>query len=613
MKGRSLDDLLASASNCPICMELNEVLRGHECELHDLGEGATIPFDVHLVSQYLMPQTIEVFPRTSSARDRSEDSLHHWNKDWSELLRNPELGRYNIRQYIERKPSSTEYSVYRGMRSCFEKCLAAHRICRADTDRLWLPTRLIDVQKMKLKPSAKISLIGDRRYVALGHQWGTIPFFTLERDNLDILSNSGIRLPDLRRTFIDAIEVTRQLGVRYLWIDSLCIIQGEKGQSEWHREAASMAQVYRNAIVTLAASNATSVYEGFFGKSQNAWLNVVTPLGNSQGLNLLLSKGLQKPLDRRAWVLQEHLLSPRTIHFGDPVTWECREMTVKQTCDSLSILPSFSTPKVWTAGLRRRDCLGLWKQLVAKYSDCLLTVPSDKLVAIGGLARIFFGVLKCDYLAGIWRERVVEDLLWETASSKAARVGRYRAPSWSWASIEGGIKFQSFPQRYTLLAEILDARIDPAESDPFGEVRNGHLLVNARLLPLGAFDGRASKTLIHSDDFLRVSLDGLPSTQDGRLYLLPLVKLDTEDQYWSLLLKERESNFGPAVPEYQRLGVVTTFLKRGCSSLLTKRNLENPLWWPKVFYPRDVGPGDTARAFKEEDFKGGHTQKVRLV
>lgn len=93
--------------------------------------------------------------------------------------------------------------------------------------------------------------------------------------------------------------------------------------------------------------------------------------------------------------------------------------------DQLSIVHA-PTSKVWSYGLKRQDCLELWKKLVVRYSNMLLTVPSDKLVAIGGVARIFAKALHCAYLAGLWRSNLIEQLLWETASSEAVRVDRYR-------------------------------------------------------------------------------------------------------------------------------------------------------------------------------------------
>jgi hypothetical protein len=111
----------------------------------------------------------------------------------------------------------------------------------------------------------------------------------------------------------------------------------------------------------------------------------------------------------------------------------------------LSIFPFDPTLKVWTAGLKSKDCFALWNQVVTKYSECLLSVPSDKLVAIGGLARIFAPVMNSEYVAGLWTERLVDGLLWETATTKTIRVGHYRG-EWSI-----GDPFGSFSETLTAI------------------------------------------------------------------------------------------------------------------------------------------------------------------
>jgi hypothetical protein len=150
------------------------------------------------------------------------------------------------------------------------------------------------------------------------------------------------------------------------------------------------------------------------------------------------------------------------------------------------------------------------------------------------------------------------------------------------------------------------------ESDTFGEIRSGYILVKARLLSLGKFDSRTSRSLVYKDEFLRVSLDGLPNTEDGALYLLPLIKVDTEDQYWSLLVKKRESNYKLPVPEYRRLGVVTTFLKQGRTNFPPRASGEEPMWWMDAFYQKDYSTGKP-RAFEKEDFEGERTEVIKMV
>ena len=254
--------------------------------------------------------------------------------------------------------------------------------------------------KMRLTPSADIPKDRDRRYIALSHQWGKKKFLILTRQNLENFIYSGIPFNNLRRTFRNAIVATAKLGVRYIWIDSLCIIQGTRDQSEWHQEAASMTFVYRNAFVTFAASNSVNIDDSLYavGTNDNFLVENLLTLSDDWRLSdlkrpgrdeygtycVLGSKGdefdtgpqvivatdCESPIMNRAWVIQEYLLAPRTIHFAYPVVWECREMTIKRMFSQLYTFPSNPTPKVWTTGLEGKDCFILWNQTVVKYSKC---------------------------------------------------------------------------------------------------------------------------------------------------------------------------------------------------------------------------------------------------
>lgn len=256
---------------------------------------------------------------------------------------------------------------------------------------------------LKLRPSKNTRTTEDRRYIALSHKWGSELIFVLTAQNLETLTKRGLDLSQLRRTFIDAIETTQQLRVRYLWMDSLCIVQGSKDQSEWHREAGFMAQLYRNAVVTLAASNAGTLRDGFFEceAELEKWPRFGIPTEQDVfGRWLLMVETSEVPLHQRAWVMQEHLIAPRKIHFRVSIVWECREMTMRQFENDLSLVPH-ATPKVWPSHLHRQGSFELWRKLVTMYLSCQLTVRSDKLVAIAGLASIFAQSVRCEYLAGL--------------------------------------------------------------------------------------------------------------------------------------------------------------------------------------------------------------------
>jgi hypothetical protein len=102
-------------------------------------------------------------------------------------------------------------------------------------------------------------------YAALSHCWGSGHPQTLKKGNLSEMQDS-LLLNEASKTFRDAIDVTRRLGISYLWIDSLCIIQDDDGGRDWLLENPRMGDVYNNATVTICASVSTSTEEGLFVK-----------------------------------------------------------------------------------------------------------------------------------------------------------------------------------------------------------------------------------------------------------------------------------------------------------------------------------------------------------
>ncbi|KAL5599249.1 hypothetical protein FOVSG1_007061 [Fusarium oxysporum f. sp. vasinfectum] len=186
-------------------------------------------------------------------------------------------------------------------------------------------------------------------YLTLSHCWG---------QNANIVrrtagGNLEIPLKNLPRTFKDAITATRRLGFTYLWIDSLCIIQGDK--IDWERESVNMASIYSKGILNLAATYSSDSHEGLLERNQHhvtscSWKQQIDPVSSRnlwgdwmQSRQVCwtfdpqsefdeLGLGRPLPLTSRGWVLQENVLSPRTVHFlPGEIIWECRELSAKES------------------------------------------------------------------------------------------------------------------------------------------------------------------------------------------------------------------------------------------------------------------------------------------
>ncbi|KAH8751056.1 heterokaryon incompatibility protein-domain-containing protein [Diaporthe sp. PMI_573] len=225
------------------------------------------------------------------------------------------------------------------------KCGAERAQCFSKSPPGVFPTRLIDLGcTLKLGRFqlgnfswAKIRLISPKEhlpYIALSHCWGDLSAdikgtWITTRENLESRTKTGFHINILPATFRDAVTVTRKLGIRYLWIDSLCILQGDN--DDWASEAGKMQDVFRGAYCTIAATSAQDSTKGFLARpalEPGKWV-CTTQAGNPSTFTTTFMDNFQVDvlggiLNTRAWVLQERALSRRTLHFTDRQTyWEC--------------------------------------------------------------------------------------------------------------------------------------------------------------------------------------------------------------------------------------------------------------------------------------------------
>lgn len=338
-------------------------------------------------------------------------------------------------------------------------CKETHAECSKQHPS-FLPTRLLDVQAFKKGEDVRLVASKSVRndvyisptYLTLSHCWGKASLITTTTENMKSME-ARIPFSDLSKTFRDAVTLTRKLGQRYLWIDSLCIVQDDT--EDWAREAADMAKVYGNSYCTLAALSSVDGSGGCHLETQvqqvmdNTFFDLQDP--NSAGEPYIRlfrkeptdwttdydgltsgSREMQSPLRHRAWVLQERELSKRSIHFGtNQLLWECKQMK------GSAQLPWLEMKK--KKGLTYPEG---WLQLVEDYSLRALTKSEDKLPALAGVAETYQRQ-HSQYLAGLWSDQFPAALMWQSLDPYAKRHDAYRAPSWSWASLQGRISYVS--------------------------------------------------------------------------------------------------------------------------------------------------------------------------
>ncbi|CAD6443602.1 c3eb3a84-62c9-4c5b-af84-ae19b046cb71 [Sclerotinia trifoliorum] len=364
-------------------------------------------------------------------------------------------------------PEGLELSQFEVARRWITTCFESHSCCTKKSD-CHLPTRLLAIKDDSARLVLTANLETKPIYATLSHCWGSLEFLKLTTESLDSMVKM-IPTEKLTKTFREAISFVQSIGIDYIWIDSLCIIQDS--EADWEIESASMASVYRGSAITIAATGASNGTIGCFLKPQEyiGHIRVEHPFNDcSNGWNIAQPCGLieELPLGRRAWTLQERLLSPRVLHFApNEIIWECRYG------DAREYSPRIAKRKF--AGIYSR-----WGEIVNKYTGAQLTYSKDKLVAIAGIAFAANEETGDEYLAGLWRTNLEEQLLWivagENQKGRPASWEPYRAPSWSWASIDGQIYYGS-SRIYTghTCAHVLSSSLTYAGADPYVQVTKG--------------------------------------------------------------------------------------------------------------------------------------------
>lgn len=410
--------------------------------------------------------------------------------------------RQNLAPYVSGRPikpavSQDNIDMIRGWIST---CLCNHSKCRKtlsgrslrdNVEEQPLPTRLIEVSP---RPRLRETAGQSGQYLALSYCWGTSTSGQGNESPNAMTTRESIRsfydhidVDTLAPTVKDAISLTQRLGYRYLWVDALCIIQGDA--DDWTRESRQMAGIFENALCTIVALGADHAGEGLFlsgndapapGTRKEAILPCVTRGGKMLGEASLTvwpppepeSEG--RPVkdfigarwSRRGWVLQERMLSRRMVYFGrSQLYWMCGESMIHEdginhdhpnvvVCTAYHLREFFSAIKYATI-LHHVPLLGhlfklmwgnkntifheVWETIIGNdYARCNLTVQSDKLMAVAGLAAAFGHRTGLTYFEGIWIELASFGLAWS-----ARTLSDSPAPSWSWGRSHGALRFMT--------------------------------------------------------------------------------------------------------------------------------------------------------------------------
>ena len=456
----------------------------------------------------------------------------------------------------------------------------------------FMPRRLIEVRDsdnvdcLRLRTSDQLE---PSAYIPLSYCWGgDQPIKTTTTQ----ISNWMKDIPyhQLPPTLQDAVTVCRHLQVRFLWVDAICIVQDD--DIDKAQQIAQMPIIYKNGYLTIIAASASSASQGFLRGRTAPQAGMLAfdlpyhcPDGQVGTVTLYQLDRVSDPVDARAWTLQERLLSPRAVEFSShQVRWVCLQAAgkpgwndgwlVKPKAGSshLDFLPRGVYSRVFGVPLDRdRRITGNfkpgskteWYSLVKVYTLRSLTKPEDRILALSGLAKEYSALLEDTYLAGLWRNSLLNELLWFVDGAKQPAPTAFQGPSWSWTSVNGPIGFKerhrsdSLP-KHAHVAEIVDCSPMLVEEGAlFGAVEEvaSSLVLKARLLPALLSPSKPSSNRPGSDKTEDTAI--LMSMSDRTSVQTVKVNLDTSE------FRERHPGFADFTTPVTLLELHSYFLPGG--------------------------------------------------
>ncbi|KAL8300887.1 hypothetical protein RB597_009384 [Gaeumannomyces tritici] len=434
----------------------------------------------------------------------------------------------------------------------------------AATERLApsdIPTRLLQVKggsgrEIRLllvetggAPQDMIDTISQEGYIALSYCWGADQPIKLKRETHASLTTQGVNAEDLPRTLRDAAWFVREMGRQFLWVDALCIRQDSNDDKTV--EISRMGTYYGSSAATLSAASAWNCNQGFLEEARphGSRLFLTGPIrvrfkslddANAGGGRVYLfdrNEPPPEPITTRAWTLQEAFLSRRLLIFAANQMYWCCSSGYSEESGTLweRIFGGAESPVALIYPAAKLVELPIevgWSKVVASYTRRGLGVASDKLPAVAALAEAFVKIAadrgrRWKYMAGLHidvseggdgggddrdeglrRQRTwAAALMWHSASwQDCTRPAAYRAPSWSWAAVEGRVNLKKEvwdgPVYGNVAIRVADYGVVPTDPRaPFGMVASGFVLLHAKLITLEAALDLGVGVTIQGDDW----------------------------------------------------------------------------------------------------------------
>lgn len=413
--------------------------------------------------------------------------------------------------------------------------------CDVPVERLSMeqPTRLVDLCPEAAAPGS-VRLVelpqSPLEYATLSYCWGILKgrsWLTCRRDLQ--AQRESIVIDSLPLTVRNGFTIASRLGIRYIWVDALCILQDDL--ADWAKESAKMAGIFRRSLVTIAASFAASVDQGCFNLQSSSHLHrfdgliaVRATLSDGRQSNIYMYKKARPDmyiedvqggaLADRAWVrnryvpglkrhsltllcicsqtYQEQVLSHRTIYYtSSQLIWNCEHCRLAEDnfpTEGDALYPILGLDHALTGAA----LLDLWYMgAVIEFARRKITYGSDKLVAISALAKATYLNNHVEYIAGLWKDSIMTGLLWQRRG-KGGKTKSYRCPSWSWASQDSAISYELATARRhgsfsstgsseqdlmdRLSAKVIEVNIESDVENVYGSVSAGYINVATSMI-----------------------------------------------------------------------------------------------------------------------------------
>ena len=409
------------------------------------------------------------------------------------------------------------------------------------------PTRLIEIGGHNGKTSRLCSPECSVKFAALSYRWGPGKQSETTKENVGERFKK-LMTSEFPKTLQDAIQVARGLGLEYIWIDRICIVQDD--EEEWANEASLMADIYASAYVVLSATATEDSKDGFLRKRLEPL--VIRYAQHGQPDREVRARQIEShdcrryamkheyTLFLRGWCMQERFLARRIIHFlPDEILFECEH---ERECECGAASKEESMKRRHGHGYRAfanlraapemtESFASEWMEIVHGYSKMELTYGQDSLPALSGVAACMEHLKPGKYIAGLWQHHIVYQLGWYVNTSPATRRWKYPedvdilGPTFSWSSHVHGICFDDPLGDVQYICTLESFQAQPATSNPYGPVLHASLCLSGWVVPGGylvmrylthGIDGNIRRIFVYLDSGFRFNAFGPCPPVDSR-------------------------------------------------------------------------------------------------